>query len=186
MPMNNTEAVLLAFKHGDRKAFAHLCNEYYDYAFRISFRILTCEEDARDIAQEAFIKTWTSRAHYNLNHKFTTWLYTIVTNLCIDVLRKRKNNCIFNGEDILAEVEAHDSGRRLENEEIASIITHLASELSPKQRIVFVLRDLEGLEMHEIAQITHLSPSRIKSNLWHARQSVKQKLTELYKYHHNT
>jgi len=181
MTSRNPISILRKCKAGDENAFAILCKENYDYVYRVAFRIVAQEEDAKDIVQEAFIRVWKNISAYNEKIKITTWLYTIVTNLCIDRLRKQKNHSDINCEEALSKVNLLKEEDQLEKKELASIITCIANELSPKQRAIFVLRDLEGLEMEEIAKITKLSASRVKSNLWHARRAIREKLITVYK-----
>jgi RNA polymerase sigma-70 factor, ECF subfamily len=181
MTSRHTTSVIQKCKNGDGNAFTILCDENYDYAYRIAFRILAHEEDTKDIVQEAFIRVWKSISGYNEKIKFTTWLYSIVTNLCIDKLRKRKNHTEIFCEEVLNKMDLLNEEDHFEKKDLASIITCIAGELSPKQHAIFVLRDLEGTEMEEIAKITNLPASRVKSNLWHARKAIRDKLRTNYK-----
>ena len=181
MTSRNHISNLRKCKAGDKKAFAILCEENYDYVYRIAFRIVAIEEDVKDIVQEAFIRVWKNISLYNERIKFTTWLYTIVTNLCIDRIRKQKNHADIYCEEALEKVNHSNEEDLFAKKDLASIIACIANELSPKQRTIFVLRDLEGLDMKEIATITKLSSSRVKSNLWHARKTIREKLVTVYK-----
>ncbi len=181
MTSRNPISILQRCKEGDEGAFAILCEEYYDYAFRVAFRMLAHEEDSKDVVQEAFISVWKNRSTYNEKAKFTTWLYSIVTNLCIDRLRKRKNHADITCDEALKKIDFSNNEDQLEKKELALIITCIASELSPKQHAIFVLRDLEGLEMAEIASITKSPVSSVKSNLCHARKTIREKLIKIYK-----
>lgn len=173
MTPNNPANILVKCKKGDKSAFAILCEENYDYAYRVAFRILAHEEDTRDIIQEAFIRVWKNISSYNQKIKFTTWLYSIVTNLCIDRLRRRKNHSDIYCDEALNKMSLSNEEDEFSKKDLASIITCLANELSPKQHAIFVLRDLEGLEMDEIAVITELSATQVKSNLCHARKAIR-------------
>lgn len=181
MTFRKSDPILRKCMKDDKKTFAILCEANYEYAYRISFRILANEEDARDIVQEAFIKVWKNISRYNEKIKFTTWLYSIVTNLCIDMLRKQKNHADIHSEEALKKIALLHEEDQLTNKDLASIISLIAGGLSPKQRAIFVLRDLEGLEMAEISKITKLPPKSVKSNLWHARKAIRDKLIKVYK-----
>ena len=181
MAYHNPSDILKKCKKGDENAFAMLCEQNYDFAYRVAFRLLAHEEDTKDAVQETFIRVWKKISLYNEKIKFTTWLYSIVTNLCIDRLRKRKNHSDIYCREALNKTDLNNEEERFSKKDLTSIITCIANELSPKQHTVFVLRDLEGLEMDEIAQITKLSPSRVKSNLCHARRAIREKLTTVYK-----
>lgn len=181
MSSRNPISILRKCRQGDESAFAILCEDNYDYAYRIAFRMLAHEEDAKDVVQEAFIRVWKNITSYNEKIKFTTWLYSIVTNLCIDRLRKRKNHAEIFCEEALSKVNLLNEEDHFEKKDLASIISCIAGELSPRQHAIFVLRDLEGLEMEEISNITKLTASKVKSNLWHARKAIREKLRTIYK-----
>jgi RNA polymerase sigma-70 factor (ECF subfamily) len=178
--MSSTDALIKQCIRGNRKAFGTLVENHYDYTFRVAFRMLANEEEARDITQEVFIKVWKNMSSFNAQSKFTTWLYSIVSNLCIDNLRKRKNHSDVEIELALEKIIDHE-GDNYDRKDLAAIIRLIANELSPKQHAIFVLRDLEGLEMAEIAEVTGLSPANVKSNLWHARRTIRDKLIHEYK-----
>ena len=151
-----------------------------DYAYRVSFRMLAHEEDARDTVQEAFIKVWKNLKQYNEQAKFSTWLYSIVTNLCIDLLRKKKYRSGLHVEEAEQTADPVNPEKAAETKDLVGVIGKLAGDLSPKQRAVFVLRDLEGLEMNEVEEITNLSPDQVKSNLYHARRAIREILIKEY------
>ncbi len=181
MPVTEINSIIAKCKEGNQDAFAILCEHYYSYAFRISFRILANEEDAKDTVQEAFIKIWRHISKYSTRVKFTTWMYTIITNLCIDKMRKQKSFSSISSEEALMKVDLNNQGVHFNNKDLAEIITCIAKTLSAKQRVIFTLRDLEGLEMGEIKKITGLPSDTIKSNLCHARKAIREKLIKVYK-----
>jgi len=181
MPVHEINSIIAKCKEGNQHAFAILCEHYYTYAFRLSFRILANEEDAKDTAQEAFIKIWKHISKYDNKAKFTTWMYTIITNLCIDKLRKQKFFSNINCEEALMKVDLNNQDAHYDNKDLVEIIGCIAKALSPKQRVIFTLRDLEGLEIEEIEKITGLPSTHIKSNLYHARKTIREKLIKTYK-----
>jgi RNA polymerase sigma-70 factor (ECF subfamily) len=181
MPFHEIDSIIAKCKEGNQHAFAILCEHYYPYAFRLSFRILANEEDAKDTVQEVFIKIWKHIPAYNNEVKFTTWMYTIITNLCIDKLRKQKLFLHASYEEAMMKVDLSNQEIRFDNKDLAEIIVCITKELSPKQRVIFTLRDLEGLETDEIEKITGLHPNHIKSNLYHARKTIREKLIKTYK-----
>ena len=176
--------ILVHCKQGDTNAFRLLVEEYQAYAFRLAFRLLCCEEDAKDVVQESFIRVWRHLPQYNLKSKFTTWLYRIVTNLCYDRIKARRrqgkimqqNSDTLNSNTISCN---YDLEKEMSNKELAQIILDIAEELSPKQKTVFVLRDLQDLSISEVAKITGLSKGTIKSNLYHARLHIREKCEQL-------
>jgi RNA polymerase sigma-70 factor, ECF subfamily len=165
-------------KKNDNRAFRKIVEEYQYMVYTLSFRLLCNEEEARDTVQDTFVKVWLNLNKYNANNKFSTWLYTIVTNLCLDKLKKLKNNFQQNSNDValLNLVSSENIEQNLINSELGEIISSLTNELTPKQKVVFTLRFLEELEVEEIVIITGLSAEKIKSNLYLARQTIRQKL----------
>ena len=182
--MNKEQLEIIISKciNGDKFAFEELMMHYSDYVFALAFRILNNEEDAKDIVQESFIRIWQNIKCYRREIKFTTWAYKITVNLCFDKLKKQKRKPLdFNEEIESFNVVLDDEGAdiKLNNKQIGEIITKLAKNLTPKQKIVFVLSDIEQAEPDEIAEITGLSKGQIKSNLYYARQQIRQKLKQI-------
>jgi RNA polymerase sigma-70 factor, ECF subfamily len=168
-------------KHGDLVAFRRLVEAHQSFVYTLSFRLLYNEEDARDAAQETFIRVWKHLSQFDTDMKFTTWLYKIATNICYDRIKalKRRNGLISLDMDnvkILNQPSLENIESKVINDELAKLIHFFTSELTPKQKLVFTLRDLEGLEVEEIVVITGLSPGKIKSNLYCARQYIRERL----------
>lgn len=172
-------------QEGDHAAFAILVREHQQYAYSLAFRILCDDEEAKDAVQESFIKIWNKIAEFDIKKRFTTWMYSIVTNCAIDRFRarKRRNFVQLNDvpEDIFEMAEAN-LNKKLENKEIGEIIRFIADDLPEKQRLVFVLRDLQGLDSVETQEILNESETFVKSNLYMARKSVRQKLEKIMAY----
>jgi RNA polymerase sigma-70 factor (ECF subfamily) len=143
------------------------------------------EDEAEDVVQEAFIRVWKHIDEFKGEHRFTTWLYAIVSNLCLDRLRRRKRTRrIFaryeqNPEiEHLADIPVTDEVHS--NNDLVRIIRVLAERLSPKQRLVFALRDLQECSVEETAEITGMSAGSVKSNLCHARRHIRAMLESVY------
>ncbi|KPK84801.1 MAG: hypothetical protein AMS27_08910 [Bacteroides sp. SM23_62_1] len=160
----------------DEAAFRTLIDRYSDFAFSVAFRIMNDEEESNDIVQESFITVWHKIGSFNPEKKFTNWLYRIVVNKCYDALRKRKRMQLiypdtnsWNAQGLISESNPE---RKLDNEEIGKIIRMLTFKLSTKQKIVFILSELEGLSHDDIAEITGMAKTIIKSNLNHARRKI--------------
>jgi RNA polymerase sigma-70 factor (ECF subfamily) len=109
---------------------------------------------------------------------YKTWIYRIVMNKCYDQLRKRKRNPEFIADEktwkLLSDSICENPSTELENSETAKIINLLSERLSPKQKAVFVLSDIEQMSHDEISEITGMSKPLIKSNLHHARKSISE------------
>lgn len=173
-------------KQGDSMAFRKVVEEFQSRVFSLSFRLLCNEADASDAVQETFIRVWMHLKSFNSEMRFSTWLYKIATNICYDRIKtlKRRNNLIsFNIEDaqLLNQPLLENLESAIINEELGKMIHFFTNELTPKQKLVFTLRDLEGMEVEEIVTITGLSPAKIKSNLYCARQFIREKLENICK-----
>jgi RNA polymerase sigma-70 factor, ECF subfamily len=166
---------------GDFLAFRALVEAYQGYAFALAFRALCDDDDAKDVVQETFTRVWKNLPRYNPAVKFTTWMYSIVTHLCYDSLRSKKKRgaAVLDELDpsLLASVSAEDNPEHLySNKELAGVIATLTEELPPKQKIVFVLRDLQELSVREVSDILHISESSVKTNLVYARRFLRRQL----------
>jgi RNA polymerase sigma-70 factor (ECF subfamily) len=165
---------------GDTRAFQTIVESYQSYAYALAYRILVQQEDAEDVVQEAFLRVWRHAADYHPGTRFTTWLYSIVSNLCYDRLRKRRrqNEAAQAGEP--GELPAaspvdHESGDLLDD------IHRALSDLPIRQRIVFILRDLQDLPIRVTAEILDISESAVKSNLYYARKQLRTLLKDIQK-----
>ncbi|MBI3123885.1 MAG: RNA polymerase sigma factor [Ignavibacteriales bacterium] len=162
---------------GDLSAFEAILKNHQYYAYTVAFRVLTNDDDAKDVVQESFVRIWKHLGSYNKKVKFTTWMYKIVINLCYDKLRARK----MENERRETIDDGFVSGldnpeKQLTNKEQAEIIKHVSNGLPEKQRMVFVLRDLEELTTDEVSQIMDISAESVKTNLSFARKTIRTKL----------
>ncbi len=169
---------------GNRNAFEELVRRNQSYAFSLAFRVLTDEDEAKDVVQESFIRIWRHLKNYNKTIKFSTWLYKIVINLCYDRLRVKKRNKMriddsYTDIDSLYTDDSQDLEESISNKNLAEWIKYFSGSLSPKQKIVFVLRDLENLSIKEVSFMTNISISSVKTNLIHARKKIKEKLMKI-------
>jgi RNA polymerase sigma-70 factor, ECF subfamily len=167
----------------DVEAFQKLVEHYQAYAFKLAFRLVCNDDDAKDVIQESFIRVWKHIHEFDSKNQFSTWLFKIVTNLCFDYLKskKRRNNIPLEqlsnaAQNLMLDKEADES---FININLIQVIGALANELTPKQRAAFILRDLQEMEMDEIAEILNMSTEKIKSNLYYARQNIRQKLKKM-------
>lgn len=162
---------------GDLSAFETILKNHQYYAYTVAFRVLTNDDDAKDVVQECFIRIWKSLGSYNRKVKFTTWMYKIVINLCYDKLRRRKAENERRetiSDDFVSDIDNPE--KLLTNKEQAKIIKHVSNGLPEKQRMVFVLRDLEELTTDEVSQIMNISVESVKTNLSLARKAIRTKL----------
>ncbi len=168
---------------GDLEAFEKLVRQFQKYAYTLAYKILWNEEDAKDIVQETFIRVWKNIFKYDTKVKFTTWLYKIVTNLCFDKLksdkrRKRHISPAAENKEINDLPNTSDPVKEITNQDLVEKVHLLSGGLSAKQRMVFTLRDLQDVDIPEIAEILQMSTGAVKSNLYLARMTIRKKLEE--------
>jgi RNA polymerase sigma-70 factor (ECF subfamily) len=179
--MIDTYDILFRAKEGDTSAFRGLVEHYQQYVFSLAFRLLCHEEDAKDVVQECFIRIWKHLPKYDLEKKFTTWMYKIVTHLCYDRIKARRRSRISvdsNGLENLSLPDEKDMEKEMTNRELVRIIESLADTLTPKQRMVFILRDLQDLNMKEVSHILDMPIHSVKSNLYYARHHIRVKMEQ--------
>ena len=185
--MDASEKLLITkSKNGDILAFEQLLSLYEKKAYNIAFRMMRNEEDAKDAVQEAFIKVFKSMKSFREESSFSTWLYRIVTNVCLDELRKRKKYASVSlefeiesdrgtthielGKD---EVTPEDLYERQEKKEL---VLDTINSLKEDYKTVVILRDIQGFSYEEIATILSCSLGTIKSRINRARNVLKDKL----------
>ncbi|MBA7505930.1 RNA polymerase sigma-H factor [subsurface metagenome] len=182
--------LLAKFKKGDQQAFELLVRKYKTTVFNTIYSIIGNAQEADDIAQEVFLKVYTKADSFKGESSFSTWLYRITVNRCVDELRRRKNKIIsyeteFNQEeklklkDVLASGE-NDITEKLRQEELQDIVQKAMNSLPEKYRIILTLKEIEGLSYKEISQIMKISLAKVKIWLFRARQKLKGKLAFLY------
>jgi RNA polymerase sigma-70 factor (ECF subfamily) len=177
--------IIKEVKLGDHSAFKILVEKNQLYAYKLAFRILYDDEEAKDVVQESFIKIWKNIHSYNGKQKFTTWMYKIVTNTAIDRYRTIKKSSKVNFTMVSEAINNLSDKNTLidfENRQLGELIKYLADKLPEKQRLVFVLRDLQGMASQEVQEILEISDVKVKSNLYHARKIIKQKLIAIIEY----
>ena len=167
-------------RKGNLNNFRKVVEKASPFAYSVAFRMLGDEDLAKDVVQETMVTVWQKLDGIKAAEGFKSWLYRIVINKCYDELRKRKRSQEFsqNGEiwENLADTLSDNSSACLENMELAAIISGLTEKLSPKQKAVFILSDLEDMTNDEIALITGISKLAVKANLYYARKSIKAML----------
>ncbi|GAX88412.1 RNA polymerase sigma factor SigW [Effusibacillus lacus] len=166
---------------GDRIAFAELVELYKDKLYNLSYRMLGNPHDAEEMTQEAFLKAYANLKKYDSRHKFSTWIYRIATNCCIDRLRKKKADYSLDapldsddGGDMYSVLSSGDSPEfhviaREQRFELQSAI----EQLPPSYRAVVILKYIEDLSMQEIADILALPVSTVKTRLHRGREALR-------------
>ena len=163
-------------RKGDFRNFRKVVASASPFAFSVAFRILGDEDIAKDIVQETMVTIWEKIGNIKSAEAFKTWLYRITYNKCCDYLRKKKVNAEVRADEkgwkFISDTVLSEHNPELENKEIAMIIKVLTERLSPTQKAVFVMCDLEELSHEEISEITGMSRRNIKANLHFARKRI--------------
>ena len=156
-----------------------MVQQHQRLVFSLGLKMLADEEEAKDVVQETFIRVWQHIGNFDPQKPFTTWLYTIASRLCLDRLKQMRRILPLPEDERVLHRFANDEQQTLENNEWVSIVRMLADDLSPKQKLVFTLCQMEGLPSSEVEQITGLDAKQVKSNLYVARQTIRERLKHL-------
>jgi len=184
------ESLIRAAQRGDHDAFEQLVRAYDQSVLRLALNLLRSPEDARDVYQEAFLRVFRNLHTFRFDCSFHTWLYRIVTNICLDQLRKRKvrkeESAVVETSDgpvdrmDVFEEEATDSNpeRKFWNRQLAGKIEQALAGLTPRERMVFELRHYQGLRLRNIGEILGTSEEAAKNCLFRATQKMRAGLGE--------
>lgn len=176
---------------GDTDAFNDLVRRYERKIYRLAKNITQNDEDAEDVLQDTFLKSYEHLADFQGNSKFYTWLVRIAVNEALMKLRKRKSDRtvpldepVDTGEEnVVREIAVWDEDpeQKYSQEEMGQILQEAVQSLKPAFRTVFILRDIEELSTEETAQALDISVPAVKSRLLRARLQLREKLTRFFK-----
>lgn len=177
--------LLLAVRDGDEGALDELIGRKTRPLIQLVQRILGDLEEARDVVQVTFFKVWENRRKFDERWSPNTWIYRIASNLAIDHLRSRKSRERSHEpvKQHLRQVAEASSSRDLsglQHSEVAAIFRELSAGLSEKQRMVFLLREMEGLSSPEVAGILGCRESTVRNHLFNARKYLRRELVRRY------
>jgi RNA polymerase sigma-70 factor (ECF subfamily) len=165
-----------ACQAGDMHAFETLVNRYQKKVYWIAYNFVGDAQDAMDLAQEAFIRVYRSLNRFDQRYNFYTWLYRIVVNLSIDLLRKRKKHEAVSLDEFPVDPEIELSpSRPLANAELKGQIEKVLNALPTKYKTVIVLRDVHELSCEEIAKIIGCTNATTRWRLHKAREMFKER-----------
>lgn len=169
---------------GERKAFEELVHLRRERVIRTAYQITGDWEDARDVAQRVFLRLWTVLRRFDLERRFDTWLYRITVNAAIDLTRERGPRGFLqplpDDPSALAVSGGGDPERRLDLAALQRAFLRLAATLPPKQRAIFVLKEIEGLDTAEIARSLDVTESTVRNHLLQARRTLRAALERDY------
>lgn len=186
-------AFIARAQQGDREAFRRLVERHQRRAFAIALSLVRDENDARELVQDAFLRVYKGLGAFQGGSSFFTWLYRIITNLSIDLIRKPGRQLVelepsrVDSEDaadtpfpLVAHMEGSDPSESVRRGEIAIRVQAALDALPPYHRGVIVMREIEGLSYEEMAQAMNVSKGTIMSRLFHARQKLQRALADCY------
>jgi RNA polymerase sigma-70 factor (ECF subfamily) len=180
---------------GDREAFEELVHRYDRDVLRIALNILRKPEDARDVYQEAFLKIYKNLPRFRFECSFYTWTYRIVTNVCLDHLRRRSSRpedqapeyANLSGDAVpgdffdrqQAEDATSDPERRMQGIEIGRRISGALGSLTPRERMVFEMKHYQGLKLRAIGEALGTTEETVKNSLFRATRKLRAQLEGL-------
>jgi RNA polymerase sigma-70 factor, ECF subfamily len=185
---SNVDEYIRAAQRGDQDAFAQLVRLYDQSVLRLAMNLLRSPEDARDVYQEAFLRVYRNLHTFRFDCSFHTWLYRIVTNICLDQLRKRKvrkeeatvvetsDGPVDRIDSFEEDDAAADPERAMLNVQLRGRIEGALSDLTPRERMVFELRHYQGLRLRNIGEILGTTEEAAKNCLFRATQKMRSML----------
>jgi RNA polymerase sigma-70 factor (ECF subfamily) len=188
---SEVDSLVRAAQRGDQDAFERLVRAYDQGVLRLAMNLLRSPEDARDVYQEAFLRVYRNLHAFRFDCSFHTWLYRIVTNICLDQLRKRKvrkeepavvetlEGTMDRTEGFEEESAAANPERVTWNRQLGRRIGDALEELTPRERMVFELRHYEGLRLRNIGEILGTSEEAAKNCFFRATQKMRTLLGDL-------
>ncbi len=179
------QELLCAMKEDDEDAFEVLVRRKANSLHAMVLRMVRDRDEAHDIVQMAFVKIWDHRHRYDDRWKPNTWMYRIANNLAIDHIRARKTRHRYNEPMQRHLVDVSDPGPtraldELQHGEVDSIFDRLAEFLSPRQKTVFLLREVQGLSSAEVSQIVGCRETTVRNHLFNARQVLRREIRRQY------
>jgi len=179
-------------QRGNRAAFEELVRHYDQAVLRLAMHLTGSEHEAQDVYQEAFLKAYKSIASFRFECSFYTWIYRIVTNLCLDHLRKRQvrkedapvaTDAAGEQYDVLDQVPDGRAGanpeRDLMRRELGKRIGHALEKLTPRERMVFELKHYHGLKLRTVGEVLNTTEETAKNTLFRATQKLRGALADM-------
>jgi RNA polymerase sigma-70 factor (ECF subfamily) len=167
---------------GDAEAFETLIRRKTTKVYSLCYRIIGNSEDAKDISQLVFIKLWENLEKYDPQYAFDTWLYRMVTNVSIDFMRNKqsRDNAVNSNLRLVKTSIDADQGTIVQRKEVESVFNTVAQVLSPKQKTIFVMNQMEDLSSSEIAKVLGCRESTVRNHLFNARKLMQQQLRKRF------
>lgn len=163
-----------AAQRGDLDAFGELLRRHEGPTYRLALRMLGSPSEAEDAAQDAFLKAWRALPRFQGTSSFSTWLYRITTNRCLDILAARRPTDPL--DDTRVGDHRDDPAARVQQQEQMSALTASIGRLPAEQRAALVLREFEGLSYDEVAEVLQITLPAVKGRIHRARAQIASDL----------
>jgi RNA polymerase sigma-70 factor (ECF subfamily) len=175
-------AFLDRLRSGDVRAFEELVVSHQHRVFGVALRMLDNAAEAEEIAQETFLRAHRSLAEFRGEAKVSTWLYAIVSRLCLNRLASADRRVARPGDEVLLRVADGGAGPQdaAERGELEAALHRAIADLAEERRVVVILRDLEGMAYDEIARALGLELGTVRSRLYRARMDLKAKMERFF------
>ena len=169
-------------RQGDTEAFETLVRRKTSKVYALCYRIISNAEDAKDISQLVFIKLWENLEKYDPAYAFDTWLYRMVTNVAIDFMRNKQSreNAVNSNLRLVKTSADAEQAVVIQRKEIEKVFDEVSTSLSPKQKTIFVMNQMEDLPSAEIAKILGCRESTVRNHLFNARKLMQQQLQKRF------
>jgi RNA polymerase sigma-70 factor (ECF subfamily) len=167
---------------GDTDAFETLVRRKTTKVYALCYRVIGNAEDAKDISQLVFLKLWENLEKYDPQYAFDTWLYRMVTNVAIDFMRNKqsRDNAVNSNLRLVKTAADPEQTVVMQRKEVENVFNEIATVLSPKQKTVFIMNQMEDLPSAEIAKILGCRESTVRNHLFNARKLMQQQLLQRY------
>ncbi len=172
-------------RKGDQQAFAEIVELYKDKVYQVSYRMVGNVHEAQDVAQEAFLRAYTNIDRFDIERKFSTWLFRIATNVAIDRLRKKKPDFYLQdevkGSDGLTIESQLAADADLPEDQVVTLemqewVQEEINQLPPKYRTAIILKYIEDLSINEISEILDMPPSTVKTRIHRGREALRKRM----------
>jgi RNA polymerase sigma-70 factor (ECF subfamily) len=167
---------------GDADAFELLVRRKTSKVYALCYRIIGNAEDAKDISQLVFLKLWENLEKYDAQFAFDTWLYRMVTNVAIDFMRNRQSreNAVNSNLRLVKTSADPEQGVIVQRKEIEAVFQEVSADLSPKQKTIFVMNQMNDMPSAEIAKVLGCRESTVRNHLFNARKTMQLQLEKRY------
>lgn len=167
---------------GDADAFETLVRRKTTKVYALCYRVIGNAEDAKDISQLVFLKLWENLEKYDPQYAFDTWLYRMVTNVAIDFMRNKqsRDNAVNSNLRLVKTSAEAEQTVVVQRKEVENVFNDISGCLSPKQKTIFIMNQMEDLPSAEIAKILGCRESTVRNHLFNARKAMQQQLQKRY------